>query len=77
MSRRDQTAGWRRLGLAITAMALVWGVVLPRIEKTPRVQGRIKHLDDHGINPAALFYTDHEGMRHWEDAVTRRLRRPK
>lgn len=74
MSRRDQTTGWRRLGLAIAAIAVIWGVVLPRLENTPSVQARIKHLDGHGIDSAAFFYTDHPGMSRWEDAIRQRLR---
>jgi hypothetical protein len=62
------------LGLAIAAIAVIWGVVLPQLEKTPRVQARIRHLDGHGIDPAAFFYTDHPGMSHWEGAILRRLR---
>ena len=59
----------------MAAIAVIWGVVLPRLEKSPRVQARIRHLDGHGIDPAAFFYSDHDGMNRWENAILRRLQR--
>ena len=70
MSQDDNMAtGWRKLGIAIAVIAVVWGFVLPRLERTPTVQARIKHLDTHGIDPAAFFYSDHSAMNRWEAAI--------
>lgn len=69
MPATETTLGWQRLAAVLVAIAIIWGAVLPRLERTRTVQARIKHLDDHGINPAALFYSDHEGMQHWEGNI--------
>ena len=70
MSQDDNiSAGWRRLGIAMVAIAVIWGFVLPRLERTPTVQARIEHLDTHGIDPAAFFYSDHSAMNCWEAAI--------
>ena len=57
------------------AIVILWGVVLPRLERSSEVQARIKHLDKHGIDPAAMFNTDHEGMTRWEANIHEAQRR--
>ena len=61
--------GWASFGLAIALICLVWLVVLPRLETHPMVRARIDHLERHGIDPAALFYTDLEAMPRWEASI--------
>lgn len=39
-------------------IAAVWGGVLPRIAETDTVRDRNRWLDEHGIDPAAMYYTD-------------------
>ena len=75
MPSKDQTARWQRFGIAIAVIVGIWGVVLPRIERLPHIQARIKHFEGHGVDPAALFYNDHEGMARWEASIQESRRR--
>ncbi|MBC8350660.1 MAG: hypothetical protein H8E66_01655 [Planctomycetes bacterium] len=69
LTSRERGARWQRLSLALAAIVVIWGLVLPRLERMPTVQARIKHLNENGIDPAALFYSDHEGMGRWEASI--------
>ena len=62
------------MGLAVAAIVAVWGFVLPRLEQSSQVQTRIKNLEERGIDPAAFFYSDHEGMSRWEAKIRRAQR---
>lgn len=57
-------------------IAGLWGKVFPRLERVPSVQHRIKQLDELGVDTAAFFYTDHEGMKRWETEVDARAQLP-
>ncbi|KAA5546031.1 hypothetical protein FYK55_03755 [Roseiconus nitratireducens] len=50
----------RRLAFAtiVLAMMFVWGILLPQLSATQRVRDRQQWLDEHQIDPAAMFYTD-------------------
>ncbi|MCA9121477.1 MAG: hypothetical protein H6822_16070 [Planctomycetaceae bacterium] len=69
MNVSPPTAKWRNLGIAMLVIAGLWGKVFPRLERVPSVQHRIKQLDELGVDTAAFFYTDHEGMKRWETEV--------
>lgn len=61
----------RYTSLAVVAivMAWIWLVLLPRIAEIPAVTQRIEKLRTAGINPTAVFYTDHPGMKEIEQSV--------
>ena len=43
---------------AIGMMIVLWGVVLPRLSRTGVVIERERWLEQHQIDPAAMFYTE-------------------
>lgn len=51
-----------KLLVASATIALVWGIALPWIAKRPMVERRSDFLDDRGIDPSAMFYTELEMM---------------
>lgn len=54
------------LRLATAGVIFVWLVVLPKLSETDALQKRIRFLESRGIDPAALFYSDHPGRQQWE-----------
>jgi hypothetical protein len=65
MSIRKQR-GILRLVLVGLVVGFVWLYVLPRIGESPSVQHRIQRFRQAGINPTAVFYTDHPEMANIE-----------
>jgi hypothetical protein len=61
--------GWPSLCLGISAILIVWTLVLPWIGARQSVRLRIEYLDRHGIDPAALYYTDLEAMARIESDI--------
>ncbi|MEQ1826135.1 MAG: hypothetical protein ABL921_09315 [Pirellula sp.] len=53
----------------LAATSFVWVIVLPRIGDVPSVRRRIDLYREAGINPTAVFYTDHPGMTNIERSV--------
>jgi len=51
-------AGWASLCAAAALIALLWMVVLPRVAEHPDLKARIKFLEERGIDPSAMFYTE-------------------
>jgi hypothetical protein len=58
----DVSAGRRRLAAIVTAVALVWLIVLPAIGENPAMQAAIAEREARGIDSGAMFYTDLELM---------------
>ena len=59
------TSPWnRRLALALVsgASGLFWLGVLPWIAEQPRMKSHLEWLDDRGIDPSAMYYTEPEVM---------------
>ena len=65
MSSRNRK-GWASLCLAVSAILIVWTLVLPWIGSRPSVRSQIENLNRLGIDPAALYYTDLEAMERIE-----------
>ena len=59
-NRRRETiaAGLRNLLLSLGAIALIWGVVLPNLSKSSRNAAYLDWLEEHRIDPSAMFYTE-------------------
>ena len=51
-----------RLTVVVLAIVAIWGVVLPYLSTTQTVRERNRWLDEKGIDPAAMFYTDQPMM---------------
>lgn len=59
--------------LALTTIALfigwVWLAVLPRLQQNSALKEDIEFLDEQGIDPSALYYTDLEAMSRLEAQI--------
>lgn len=60
-----------KFSVAVFVIVVIWGGVLPRIAKTDTVQSRNRWLEEHKIDPAAMYYTDLPMM----DDVLRKIER--
>jgi hypothetical protein len=58
----NRTHGPIILFAALSAIALVWLVFLPALSTLDSVRQRIDKNHAAGIDPTAVFYTDHPGM---------------
>lgn len=52
-----------RFLVALVALGLIWCVVLPWAAERPRMANRLEWLDEKGIDPSAMYYTELEMMR--------------
>ncbi len=68
MSPHD-AKGWSTLCLGVSAILIVWTLVLPWIGSRQSVRSSIDIMDRQGIDPAALYYTDLEAMERIESDV--------
>ena len=58
----QQNSGRARLGLSVGVIAIVWCIILPWIARRPAMEERLQWLDDRGIDPSAMYYTELEMM---------------
>ncbi|QEG43823.1 hypothetical protein [Roseimaritima ulvae] len=49
--------------LWVCGIALVWLVVLPRHAQQPAMREHLQWLDEQGIDPSAMYYTELEVMQ--------------
>lgn len=55
--------------LSAPLIVFVWTVLLPILADHPHVRQRIEANHTAGINPTAVFYTDHPGMQEIELSI--------
>ena len=67
MSRRSHSL--LSLALSSLGITLLWCIVLPWLSARPLVRERLEFLEQRGIDPSAMFYTELEAM----DAILERL----
>lgn len=58
-----------RLALVSGVMAVLWLQVLPWIAAQPDMAAHLEQLDERGIDPSAMFYTELDSM----EPILRRL----
>ena len=68
---RRSKRGWAVLAISVGLLIGVWLVVLPGVARQPRVAERIRRLNDRGIDPSAIFYSELDAMSAAEDCVQR------
>lgn len=73
---------WVALLAATAAVACVWLVVLPAYARRPAMREHLQWLDDQGIDPSAMYYTELEVMeeilaRQRSEQLAREYRRGK
>ena len=62
MTTNRPNNGVAKLFCAMSIIAITWCYLLPMATKQPVVRQRIEFLDEKGIDPTAMFYTDLEIM---------------
>lgn len=60
---KSKISGVLRLVTVIISLAAIWAVALPWVAGRPRVARQLKWLDDQGIDPSAMYYTELEAMK--------------
>ena len=66
----DKTsAGAWKLAIAVVTTACLWCIVLPWYAGQPEMKEHLQFLDDRGIDPSAMFYTELDAM----DAILEKL----
>ena len=61
--RRFPQSGVFQLGVWILGIAIVWCVVLPYIASLERMRSYTRWLDQQGIDPSAMYYTELDAMK--------------
>ncbi len=64
---------WLSLLVVLIGTAFLWLIVLPSVSEIPSVRERIERNRSAGINPTALFYTDHPAMPEIEKRIEREV----
>lgn len=62
-----------RLGVAILGLAVIWLVVLPWTLGCGPVARHVARMEDRGVNPAAMYYTELERLPLRPDWLERRI----
>ena len=60
--RKAGFRGYLQLAAIACVTGVVWLQVLPWIASRPRMEAHLQHLDERGIDPSAMFYTELEAM---------------
>ncbi|QEG20926.1 hypothetical protein [Mariniblastus fucicola] len=58
----NRAHGFLKLAIATIAIVVFWCVALPRLSANPQNQAYIEFLDERGIDPSAMFYTELDCM---------------
>ena len=70
----NRYAGVAQLAVAVVLIVLVWCLVLPQLATLPRMQAYTEWLDERGIDPSAMYYTELDAMRPILDRLERTQR---
>ena len=46
----------------VSLLSIVWLVILPAYARQPKMRQHLRWLDDQGIDPSAMYYTELEVM---------------
>lgn len=68
--------GVGRLAAIALGALIVWLAVLPSLGRHKAIRAAIDRCQKEGINPSALYYTEHEGYARWLDNVGARPATP-
>ncbi len=66
---------WSRLLICAIFILLGWTQLLPRLETFGTIRAYIERMQQQGINPSALYYTEHPASRDWERTIHERMAR--
>ncbi len=68
-------ARWR-FASATLLVAVVWCWLLPWLSERPTVRERLRFLDERGIDPSAMYYTELDAMDDILDRIEGRAAQP-
>lgn len=51
-----------RLAIGLATVAAIWGGVLPALLRCRGVARHVAHMEERGVNPAAMYYTELERL---------------
>ncbi len=66
---KSKQVGTWKLAAAMVAIACLWCFVLPWYATQPAMKEHLQFLDDRGIDPSAMFYTELDAM----DAILEKI----
>lgn len=75
-SAKSMRHAYLRLCSIAFVVFVLWTWILPRISDLDVVRNRIEKNRAAGINPTAVFYTDHPGMSSIERNIAARVEHP-
>lgn len=62
MSPRERFFRLASLAGCIALLSVIWLVILPAYSRQPQMRQHLDWLDDQGIDPSAMYYTELEVM---------------
>jgi hypothetical protein len=65
-----------KLSIALALVGLVWLVILPHAASTPKLAAQLQWLDQQGVDPSAMYYTELEMMAPILDRLALEQRNP-
>ncbi|MBX3426149.1 MAG: hypothetical protein KF688_10755 [Pirellulales bacterium] len=71
MPRKPWTSNRTVAAVGVLALALVWGAALPRIATRCGYARAIDDLVGVGVEPNAMYYTEHPGAATWRRELLR------
>ncbi|MCU0707677.1 MAG: hypothetical protein MUF23_05250 [Pirellula sp.] len=60
MTRRTCSSGWWKLIAASAVLMVIWMILLPWLGQLSPVRDHIRHMQEKGIRPDAMYYTELE-----------------
>jgi hypothetical protein len=66
-------APWWRLAALLVAIGVIWCGLLPQLLRCAGVAGHVARMEERGINPAAMYYTELERLPVRPGWVERRI----
>lgn len=63
----------KRLIIGITALVAIWGGLLPALLRCRAVARHVARMEERGVNPAAMYYTELDRLPLRPEWVDRRL----
>ena len=78
-SQQGLSAGSTRRGIwwlvgILSCVGAVWLGLLPKLAETDAVRRRAERNERLGIDPTAMFYSEHDGLERWVGDVKRAQR---
>ncbi len=69
---RSSAAVWLRLMAGVLVIAVIWGVILPRMLAWEPVARHVALMEERRVDPSAMYYTELERLPlrpEWVDRV--------